>query len=165
MKGLRKLLIIPGLILAFCAFCAFHTFVQLNTARSKGVYESPEQGMLAYAEKYYSADHEVKILYAGPNDHKGRQPYAWYVIAEIHASSHVDGSEMRHNGCDAPGLAYLQTRQGWVYVPEGALPSFIGFWLKAFGLAGEGQVTPTTDLLPPHTTYLCGSHDLVYYGK
>lgn len=119
----------------------------------------------AYAEKYYSTDHDVKILYAGPNWGNGYQSYSWYVIAEIRASSHVNGSEMRHNGCDAPGLAYLQTRDGWVYIPDGAFPGFIGFWMGLFNMAGEGQPTPATDLLPDETFWFCNSHEMIWYGR
>jgi hypothetical protein len=164
MNIISRLSIALGFILAIIALSWVYTTVQLNIARSKGVYESAEQGMQAFAEKYYAADCNVKTLYAGPSFFNGRQRYHWYVIAEIYATSHADGSELRHNGCDAPGLAFLQTRDGWVYVPDGAFPGFIGFWMKAFGLAGEGQVTPNTDLLPDHTTWLCGSDDMIYYG-
>jgi hypothetical protein len=165
MKVNRRLFFALGISLAIIALSWVYTIIQLNFARSKGIYATAEQGMLAFAEKYYSSDHNVEVLYAGPNWDKGKQPYHWYVIAEINASSRADGSELRHNGCDAPGLTFLQTRDGWVYVPEGAFPTFIGFWMKAFDLAGEGQRTPSTDLLPNHTTRLCDSDEMIYYGR
>lgn len=164
MKVMRRLLIALGIILVFIGLCWVYTTTQLNIARSKGIYASAEQGMLAFAEKHYSANHNVKILYAGPNDFKGRQPHDWFVIAEIHAASRADGSELKHNGCDAPGLPFLQTKDGWVYVPEGAFPGFVGFWMELFDMAGEGQPIPSTDLLPDHTTHLCDSDDMIYYG-
>jgi hypothetical protein len=156
---------ILGVVLSFSACSWIYTVVQLHQARSKGVYESPEQGMLAFAEKRYAAGHSVEILYAGPNSFNGSQPHEWYVIAEIHASSRVDGSKLKHDGCDAPGLAFLQTRYGWVYVPDGAFPTFIGFWMKTFNLAGEGQSTPTTDLLPDQPSHFCNSYDMIWHGR
>ncbi|MFZ5911643.1 MAG: hypothetical protein ACOYYU_16635 [Chloroflexota bacterium] len=111
--------------------------------------------MMANIEKHYSDDREVKILYAGPNSFDGSQPHVWYIIAEVRASSRVDGSELGRNGCDAPGSYYLETKDGWVYMPEGAFPDFIGFWMKVFDLAGEGQSMPSTDWEAGQPTQFC----------
>ena len=155
MKVIRCLIIALGgvLIVGVCSW--IYTTTQLRIARSKGMYASAEQGMLAMVDEHYPADRDVKILYAGTNSFDGRQPHIWYVIAEVHASSRADGSELGHNGCDAPGLFYLQTKEGWVFVPEGAFPEFIGFWMKVFDLAGEGQSTPSTDWAPDQNPRFC----------
>ncbi len=165
MKVIWQLLIALGISLAVFAFGWVYTTTQLDLACSKGVYATAEQGMLAFTEKYYTADRNVKILYAGTNSFDGSQPHVWYVIAEVHASSRTDGSKLKHNGCDAPGLAFLQTRDGWVSVPDGAFPDFIGFWMELFDMEGEGQSTPAIDLLPDHTTRLCDSGEMIWYGR
>lgn len=157
MKSVCRLLISLGIILAFVTLSWGYTTVQVNVARSKGIYTSAEQGMLAHADKYYSADRNVKILYAGTNSFDGSKPHVWYVIAEIHATSRADGSDLGHNRCDAPGSYFLQTKEGWVHVPEGAFPTIIGFWMKIFGLAGEGQSTPSTSWAPDQPSRFCGS--------
>jgi hypothetical protein len=114
------------------------------------MYSTPEQGMFAHAEKYYTVDRKVKIIYAGT------EPHIWYVIAEIHASARADGSDLGHNGCDAPGLFFLQTKDGnWVWVPEELLPGFTGFWMEVFGWAGEGQVIPSTNWAPDQPSRFC----------
>jgi hypothetical protein len=141
----RRLIIALGILIAIVPLAWMYTTVQLNSARSKGVYQTPEQGMLALMDKYYSPDRAVKILYAGTNSFDGSQPYIWYVIAEVRATARADGSELGSNGCDAPGSFFLQTREGWVHVPEGAFPTFMGFWMNVFNMAGEGQSTPSTD--------------------
>jgi hypothetical protein len=74
----------------------------------------------------------------------GSQPHVWYVIAEIRASARADGSALQKNGCDAPGSFFLQTKEGWVTVPEEALPGFMGFWMDVFNMAGEGKSSPST---------------------
>ena len=155
MKVIRCLIIALGgvLIVGVCSW--IYTTTQLRIARSKGVYASAEQGMLAMVDEHYPADRDMRILYAGTNSFDGRQPHIWYVIAEVHASSRADGSELGHNGCDAPGLFYLQTKEGWVFVPEGAFPEFIGFWMKVFDLAGEGQSTPSTNWAPDQNPRFC----------
>ena len=55
---------------------------------------------------------QVKILYAGTNSFDGSDPHIWYVIAEVRASARSDGSELGHNGCDAPGSFFLQLKDG-----------------------------------------------------
>ena len=155
MKITRRLLIVLGILAAIIPFAWIYTSVQLASARSKGVYSSPEEGMQAIIDKGYTADHKVKILYAGTNSFDGSQPHIWYVIAQVRASARADGSALGKNGCDAPGLFFLQTKEGWVFVPEGAFPGFIGFWMNAFGMAGPGQSTPSTNWAPDQPAKFC----------
>jgi hypothetical protein len=155
MKLFRLVLATLGISTICVASAWIYTAVQLNIARAKGVYSSPEEGMIAYAEKYYTADRKVKILHAGTNSFDGTKPHIWYVIAEIRASARVDGSALGHNGCDAPGSFFLQTKEGWVYLPEGAFPGFIGFWMDVFGWAGEGQSTPSTNWASDQPSRFC----------
>jgi hypothetical protein len=156
MRIVRWVLVLLGFSLICIASSWIYTGAQLNIARTKGVYSTPERGMIARAEQYYSADREVKILYAGTNSFDGTKPHVWYVIAEIHASARADGSELGHNGCDAPGSFFLQTKDGnWVYVPEGAFPGFMGFWMEVFGWAGEGQAAPSTNWAPNQPSRFC----------
>ena len=111
--------------------------------------------MIARAEQNYTADRQVKILYAGTNSFDGTKPHVWYVIAEIRASARADDSALGHNSCDAPGSFFLQTKEGWVHVPEGAFPGFMGFWMEMFGWAGEGQATPSTNWAPDQPSRFC----------
>ena len=75
MKVIRWLFIALGGTLSVIAFGWLYSTTQLNIARSKGVYATAEQGMLANIEKHYSADHNAKILYAGTNSFDGSQPH------------------------------------------------------------------------------------------
>jgi hypothetical protein len=144
-----------SIIVVFSAW-AFTTS-RLALASSEGVYPSAEVGMRTRMERAYDGISQVKIVYAGPNSFEGSQPHIWYVIAEVRAASRAGGSEMGTNGCDAPGSFFLQTRDGWVHVPEGAFPELVGFWMKVFGLAGPGEATPTTEWALPHPGRFCQS--------
>lgn len=155
MKLSRTVLIVVGILIAIVPASWAYTSIQLSIARSKGVYASPEQGMLAMADQYYAPDKTVKILYAGPNSQNGNEPHVWYVIAEVRASARADGSEMGRNGCDAPGSFFLQTKEGWVHVPEGAFPGFMGFWMDVFHLSGDGLATSTTHWIPGQEPDFC----------
>jgi hypothetical protein len=133
----------------------YYTSTQLSITRTKGVYPSAEEGMIAKLRSYYAEDADIKILHAGPDLHSGKQAYVWYVIAEVRASARADGSELGQNGCDAPGSFFVQTKEGWMYVPELVFPHFLGFWMNAFGLAGPGVSAPTTDWPPGQPSRFC----------
>ncbi|MEP7135914.1 MAG: hypothetical protein ABI904_13370 [Chloroflexota bacterium] len=145
MKLVRRSLIAVGILVAIVLFSWGYTSIQLSVARSRGVYDSPEQGMLALMDKYYTADKNVKMLYAGTNSFDGSNPHVWYVIAEVRAKARADGSELGSNGCEAPGSFFLQTKEGWVHVKEQAFPTYMGFWMKVFRWAGEGKSKPSTN--------------------
>jgi hypothetical protein len=156
MKIIRPVLIVILVCTGFVTFGWLYSSTQLAKAASAGVYDSAEQGMLALAEKHYTPDRQVKILKAGTNSFNGNDPFIWYVMAEVRASARSDGSALGHNGCDAPGSFFLQTRNGkWVHVPEGAFPTFMGMWMKLFGWAGEGQIEPSTDWAPDQSIRFC----------
>ena len=157
MNSFRLPLFALGIVMACTALSWAYTAVQLNIARSKGVYETAEQGMRALVDKRYTPDRQVKILYAGTNSFDGSKPYVWYVIAEVHASARVDGSSLSEDGCDAPGSFFLETKDGWVYVPETAFPGFIGFWMSMLDMAGPGQSEPSTPRAPDQPEHFCGT--------
>jgi hypothetical protein len=77
------------------------------------------------------------------------------VIAEVRAASRKDGLPLGHNGCDAPGSFFLQTREGWVHVPEEAFPEWIAMWMDVFDMAGPGQSTPSTEWAPRQPSRFC----------
>ena len=164
MQTRRKVLgylLIPLSLIIFCFNLVFFSWVysssQLAIARSKGVYPTAEQGMLERASRSYAGVPRVDILYAGPNYHDGSKPYVWYVVAEVRAQARSDGSELGRNGCDSGGSYFLQTKEGWVHVSEGALPGFVGFWMDVFGMAGPGEDSPSVDWSPSQPARFCQS--------
>lgn len=157
MKPIRLPLIVLGIVIACAALSWAYTSAQLGIARSKGVYETAEQGMRALVDQGYASDRQVKILYAGTNSFDGSKPYIWYVIAEVHASARADGSSLSKDGCDAPGSFFLETKDGWVHVPEGAFPGYMGFWMDVFDIAGPGQSEPSTPWAPDQPEHFCGT--------
>lgn len=162
MKSLRAtgiivaaVLVVLLLLVVVPALSWLHMSSQLAMARSRGVYPSAEQAMLALVDQGYVAIARVDILYAGPNSFDGSQPHIWYVIVEVRADRRADGSAMGRNGCDAPGSYFLHTRDGWIHVPEGAFPEVIGFLMGVFGQAGPGQPQPSTDWAPSQPARFC----------
>jgi hypothetical protein len=106
-------------------------------AHARGLYSTAEAAMRQLIAENFTDIQRVTIFYAGPNGSDGNDPHVWYVIAEVHAASRADGSDMGKHGCDAPGTFFLQTREGWFHVPEGAFPRLLGKWMRKYGLAGS----------------------------
>jgi hypothetical protein len=124
-----------------------YTTSQLHVARSKGVFASAEEGMRALIARSYVQPDEIEIVYAGTNSFDGSNPHVWYVIACVWGGQRADGSPVgtEKHVYDQPGLFYLNTKEGWVFMPEGAFPELLGFWMKVYGLAGPGSTQPTHD--------------------
>ncbi len=154
-KLIRGLSIGFGL-LVFVTLCSWgYTALVIANASMKGVYPTAEKAMIALLEQAYSPDRQIKILYAGTNSFDGSEPHVWYVIAEVRASARADGSSLNQNGCDAPGTFFLQTKDGWVHVGEGYFPTYVGVWMKVFGMAGKGQSTPSTNWASDQSPRFC----------
>jgi hypothetical protein len=119
----------------------FYTKAQLDFARSIGVFPDPETGMIEIINQDYIGIHKVEVVYAGPNNNNGSKPFVWFVIARIWAESRRDGSPLGYGKWDHDegGSHFLQTKEGWVMVPEHKLPGFVAFWMEVYRLAGEGN--------------------------
>jgi hypothetical protein len=164
MDGHRGIRVVLVIILAFFAFFMVVEFagwcyasLQVAHARSHGFYPTAEEAMRQFLEKNYIDITRIDILSAGPNSFDGSNPHVWYVIAEVRASRRADGFDFGENGCYAPGLFFLQTHEGWFYVPEGAFPVLLGHWMSDFGLAGPGQSTPSVRFANRPTDKICQS--------
>ena len=146
------LLIIPIVaILGVGVFIAtnwLYTTIVVQRAIEKGVYPSPEAGMIENSYAYYAEIEKMEIMYSGPNSFDGSQPHVWYVIAHIYGAVKKDGQpEKTYYGKAyiVPGGYYVHTKEGWVQMPEGFFPEYLGFWMQVFGLAGPGSPTPSVD--------------------
>jgi len=123
------------------------TTIQLHSACSRGVFTSAEEGMRALITRNYIQPEKVQIIYAGTNSFDGSSPHIWYVVACVWGESRADGSKVgswKHD-YDQPGFFFLNTKDGWVWVNEGAFPVYLGFWMRVFGMAGPGSAHPSTD--------------------
>ena len=138
------LAIIAGLVL-MCGLVIplVHTNLALARARREGVYQTPQDGVIARANKYYCDVSNVVIEQAATNSFDGSQPHVWYVIYRVYARSHTPcdgtGSELYHKTYENSGNFYLNVKEGWVFMPEGNFPTLMGKYMKWFGLSGPGD--------------------------
>jgi len=112
-------LICIGVIL-ICSW--IYTTSQLRAAREAGIYPSAEGGMRDRIAKSYVEPDDYQIIFAGTNSFDGSSPHVWYVVACVWGGHRVDGSPTgsKKHDYDQPGSFFLNTKDGWVYMPEGA---------------------------------------------
>jgi hypothetical protein len=135
-----------------------YTTISIARAKSQGVFPTAEDGMRQLLESGYTGIQRATIFYAGPDSSNGSNPHVWYVVAEVYALARADGSDMGRNGCDNPGVFFVETDEGWVRISEGAIYFWnLAYWMEALGLAGPGQSTPSTDRLGNHPFRFCRS--------
>ena len=125
-----------------CIFGSWYiTTSRINSARSKGVFPSPAEGMLTLVRSSYVGIQEIRVVHAVPETALGGGRHVWFVIVCVWAESRADGSAVGSptHDFDAPGSYFVDTHEGWVLVPGDFLPLFVGFWMKIFGLAGDDR--------------------------
>jgi hypothetical protein len=160
----RSKLLRMGLIFAIVMVAALvitawswnFTTSRINASiRSFGVFQSPTEGMQNAIDEGYVGIQEAWIGMAVPETGPGGAPYIWFVTSCVWADSRADGSPVGSSthDFDFGGSYYLQTKQGWVLMPETSNPLFVAFWMKVFDLEGEGIAGPV--IKAPTTKPVC----------
>lgn len=144
----KAVLIFLLIMLLACASApVWYTLAALALVRGQGVYQTPQAGVIARANQYYCGVEKVVIDQAATNSFDGSNPHVWYVIYTVCAKNRTPcdpahpGAPLYHQTFERGGNFYLNVRGGWVMVPEGMFPEFIGFWMKVLGQAGPGDST------------------------
>ena len=139
-KLLLILAVIPLAVIQFAPVCVIATglymVATLERAKREGVYATPEEGMRLLANRSWHDVERVEIEYAGPNAFDGSNPHVWFVTAKVWAASRGDGKPMSPRGYGAAGSFFLRLEDGWVHVPEGAFPQFVGLLMRLFNYWG-----------------------------
>lgn len=115
-----------------------YTKSQLALAKRGGIYATPEEAVLANIGENVGEARVVKIegLYAGPNWWDGRLPHVWFGGARVWLDRVPTG--YRRDNYSA-GSYYIRVEEGWIHVPEGAFPGFIGRMMELYNLEGAGS--------------------------
>ena len=124
------------------------TTSRINSARSIGVFPSPSEGMLTLVRSDYVGIQEARIIDVVQETFPlGGGPHVWFVTVCVWADSREDGSPVGAptHDFDFGGSYFVDTHEGWVMMPEGSLPLFVGFWMPIFDLAGDDSAQPFHD--------------------
>jgi hypothetical protein len=107
----------------------------LAVAKARGVYPTPEEAILArFSEGWGGANVvSIKHVHAGPNDPNRSQPHIWFGGADVYLDRIPQGGRRTHY---VTGSFYVRVEDGWVYMPEGAFPPYVGWVMSLYGLEG-----------------------------
>ncbi len=127
-----------GLVVAAAAFFFLiwaYAASQLALAKSSGVYPTVEEAVIGHNSTGWGGANVVSItdVRAGPNRHDGSQPHVWFGSATILLDRIPTGY---HRSTFHGGSFYIHTREGWVFVGEGAFPEFIGWVMALYNMEG-----------------------------
>jgi hypothetical protein len=109
---------------------------QIESAKRQGVYTTPEEGLRHLIEESYRGIERIEIHRAGIASFDGRLPHVWFVTARVYAAARGDGKAIDEGEYDLPGSYFLHVNDGWVHVPEGAFPEWVGRAMARFELYG-----------------------------
>jgi inosine-uridine nucleoside N-ribohydrolase len=103
--------------------------------------------MLRLVQSGYVGIQESKIVGAVQETAVGGGTHVWFVTVCVWAESRADGSPVgsETHDFDFGGSYFVDTKDGWVMIPEGSFPLFVGFWMSIFHLAGDDIAQPVHD--------------------
>jgi hypothetical protein len=132
--GIGVAALIPLFFVCIWAYAAS----RLALAKNEGVYPSVEEAVIARNSQGFGGAEVVRIeaVRASVNQHDGSQPHVWFGGATVYMDRVPDGYTWDHY---AAGSFYIRVKEGWVHVPEGAFPSFIGWVMELYNMEGVNQ--------------------------
>lgn len=111
---------------------------QLALAKTNGVYASPEEAIIARNSQGWGGASVVKLedVRANPNSRNDTQSPIWFGGATVYLDRIPQGWDRAQY---SSGSYYVHVRDGWVYMPEGAFPEFVGWVMELYNLEGVRQ--------------------------
>jgi len=111
---------------------------QLALAKNEGIYASVEEAVITRNSQGWGGAEVVKVedVRASINRHDGSQPHVWFGGARVYLDRVPQGWDRSQY---SSGSYYLHVDEGWVHVPEGAFPEFIGWVMEIYGLEGVNE--------------------------
>jgi hypothetical protein len=111
---------------------------QLSLAKNNGIYPSVEEGVIQRNSQGWGGAEVVRLedVQASVNQHDGSQPHVWFGMARVYLDRVPQGWDRTDY---SSGSYYLHVKEGWVHVPEGAFPEFIGWVMDLYNLEDLDQ--------------------------
>lgn len=124
-----------SLIPLFFVYSWIYATSQIELAKNEGIYATAEEAVIARNSQGWGGAEVVKVVgvHAGPNRGNGSQPHVWFGGGTVYLDRVPQGWDRAHY---LAGSFYIHVREGWVHVPEGAFPEFIGWVMELYNLEG-----------------------------
>jgi hypothetical protein len=140
-KRKRAIWIVLGLIALIPLFfpCIWvYTTVQLALAKNRGVYPTVEEAVIMKNSQGWGGAQVIKVedVRASVNKHDGSQPHVWFGGARVYLDRVPLGWDRTEYSA---GSYFIHVNEGWVHVPEGAFPEFIGWVMELYDMEGVNE--------------------------
>jgi len=111
---------------------------QLALAKNEGIYATVEEAVITRNSQGWGGAEVVRFedVRASVNQHDGSQPHVWFGGARVYLDRVPKGWDRTEY---SSGSYFLHVKEGWVHVPEGAFPEFIGWVMELYGLEGVNE--------------------------
>jgi hypothetical protein len=132
--GIGLIALIPTFFL--CSWV--YAVSQLALAKNNGIYPTVEEAVIQKNSQGWGGAQVVKLedIRASVNQHDGSQPHVWFGGARVYLDRVPQGWDRTEY---SSGSYFLHVKEGWVHVPEGAFPEFIGWVMELYDLEGVDQ--------------------------
>jgi len=129
---------VVALVPAFFLFIWIYAASQLALAKNEGIYSSVEEAVIIKNSQGWGDAEVIKLedVRASVNQHDGSQPHVWFGGARVYLDRVPQGSDRTEY---LSGSYYLHVKEGWVHVPEGAFPGFIGWVMELYNMEGVDE--------------------------
>jgi hypothetical protein len=133
--GVVLLVLVPLIVVGPLVY----TKSQLALAKRGGIYATPKEAVIAHLNRDWGGAQVVRLegLYVTPNWSDGRLPHVWFGGANVWLDRVPTG--YNRDNYQSAGSYYIQVEEGWIHVPEGAFPGFIGRMMELYKLEGAGS--------------------------
>jgi len=130
---LTKSLYVAVAVAVFFFLSWVYAASQLAMAKEGGVYPTVEAAVIGNAGTGWGGAKVVSVtdIHTGPNSPDGSLPHIQFGSAVIHYDRIPDGLSRPNSSI---GSFYIHTRDGWVFMGEGAFPEFIGWAMELYNL-------------------------------
>jgi hypothetical protein len=130
----RASLALAALVPLFFLCSWVYTASQLELAKNQGIYNSPEEAVIARNSGGFGGAEVVRIEDVRARPNRGHpQSLVWFGRATVYMDRVPQGYTWTQYSA---GSFYIRVREGWVHVSEGAFPEFIGWVMRLYKMEG-----------------------------
>jgi hypothetical protein len=132
--GVGLAALIPTFFLCIWVYAAS----QLALAKNRGVYPTVKEAVILKNSQGWGGAEVVEVtnVRASVNQHDGSQPHVWFGGARVYLDRVPEGWDRTEY---SSGSYFIHVKDGWVHMPEGAFPEFVGWVMELYGMEGVDE--------------------------
>jgi hypothetical protein len=131
--GIGVVALVPVFFVCIWAYAAS----RLTLAKNEGIYSTVEEAVIERNSQGFGGADVLRIedVWAKPNNNS-TQSHVWFGGGTVYMNQVPEGYSWDHYSA---GSFYIHVREGWVHIPEGAFPEFIGWVMELYNMEGVNR--------------------------